>query len=165
MSNFLHWLVKPLPDDEVETYLNMNNICVEKADLYLDIALSLHNIIVQTYLGDFSHTPTSLEYSDEDVENHFSWVWTKLLSDFKREGIIINDDGDHKEYLKLFYIDSFYRQKMATVRESIGGFFSSIFNISAARSKADLDILKELYKMFESNITYLENFKINEENK
>ena len=52
------------------------------------------------------------------------------------------------------FIDSFYKQKSDNVRDSINGFFVSIFNISAARTKADLDILNELYKMINNNISY-----------
>lgn len=154
MSNFLNWLVKALPEDEVETYLNMNNIHVEKADLCLDVSTSLHKIIVDTYLGDFIYTASSIDYSDEDIDNHFDWCWGKMIKNFNEEGIFIKEVGDHKEYFKSFFIDSFYKQKSDNVRDSINGFFVSIFNISAARTKADLDILNELYKMINNNISY-----------
>lgn len=154
MSNFLNWLAKTLPEDEIEVFLNMNNIIPEKAELFLDIVLSLHKIIINTYLGDFEHKETRLIYNEDDIEKHFDWSWGKLMSDFSKEGIIINKEGDHKEYFKLFFLDSFYNQNSTVVRDSIEGFFQSIFDISAARSKADLDILAELYKMINNNISF-----------
>lgn len=155
MSNFYDWLSKTINDDEVEVFLNMNNIFIEKIDLFLDIIISLHKVIAQTYMGDFDNKLTKLEYSSDDITNHFNWCWHKIISDFEKEGVIINSEGEHREYLKLFYNDSFYLQSSEEIRGSIERFFTSIFNLDNINTtKADLDILNEMYKMIDKNIKF-----------
>lgn len=154
MSEMYKWFAQPLPKQEIDTYLNMNNIIIEKTELFMDIFLSLHQIIVDTYLGDFEYTETSLEYNDTDITNHFDWCWNKLLSDFEQEGVLINPNGEHKEYLKILFHDSFYRQKSEVVRSSITDFFRSVFNLKSNFTKADLDVLYEIYKMMDKNTEF-----------
>jgi hypothetical protein len=74
-----------------------------------------------------------------------------MIDDFRRENILIKYDGEHKEYFKSFYMDTFYNQKEDSVRQSIPKFLREIFDVGNMYSKSDLDLLTELYKLIEKN--------------
>jgi hypothetical protein len=143
-------MAKPLPKDEIIIWFNIHNMTYEKIELYGDVFKSLNQIIVDTYLGD-DISVTKIVLSDEDKESHFQWCWKKMINDFRRENILIKYDGEHKEYFKSFYMDTFYNQKEDSVRESIPKFLREIFDVGNMYSKSDLDLLTELYKLIEKN--------------
>lgn len=151
MENFFNWMSKPIPQDEVVIWFNVHNMNYERIELYGDIFKSLNYIIIDTYMGeDTSETKISL--SQEDKESHFEWCWNKMLEDFRRENIIIKDGGEHKEYFKSFFFDTFYNQSERNVKDSIPNFLVEVFDVEKPFSKSDLDILTELYKLMEKNI-------------
>jgi hypothetical protein len=150
MENFFNWMAKPLPKDEIIIWFNIHNMTYEKIELYGDVFKSLNQIIVDTYLGD-DVSVTKIVLSDEDKESHFEWCWKKMISDFRRENILIKYDGEHKDYFKSFYMDTFYNQKEDSVRDSIPKFLREIFDVGYMYSKSDLDLLTELYKLIEKN--------------
>jgi hypothetical protein len=141
---------KPIPKEEVVVWFNVHNMTYEKIELYGDVFKSLNQIIVDTYLGD-DISVTKIVLSDEDKTSHFEWFWKKMIDDFRRENILIKYDGEHKEYFKSFYMDTFYNQKEDSVRQSIPKFLREIFDVGNMYSKSDLDLLTELYKLIEKN--------------
>jgi hypothetical protein len=141
---------KPIPKEEVVLWFNVHNMTYEKIELYGDVFKSLNQIIVDTYLGD-DISVTKIVLSDEDKTSHFEWCWKKMIDDFRRENILIKYDGEHKEYFKSFYMDTFYNQKEDSVRQSIPKFLREIFDVGNMYSKSDLDLLTELYKLIEKN--------------
>jgi hypothetical protein len=143
-------MAKPLPKDEIIIWFNIHNMTYEKIELYGDIFKSLNQIIVDTYLGD-DISVTKIILSDEDKTSHFEWCWKKMVNDFRRENILIKYDGEHKEYFKSFYMETFYNQKENSVKESIPKFLKDIFDVHYIYSKSDLDLLTELYKLIEKN--------------
>ena len=151
MENFFNWMSKPIPQDEVVIWFNVHNMNYERIELYGDIFKSLNYIIIDTYMGeDTSETKISL--SQEDKESHFEWCWNKMLEDFRRENIIIKHGGEHKEYFKSFFFDTFYNQSERNVKDSIPNFLVEVFDVEKPFSKSDLDILTEIYKLMEKNI-------------
>jgi hypothetical protein len=94
---------------------------------------------------------TKITLSEEDKISHFDWCWKKVIEDFKRENIIIKYEGEHKEYFKSFYMETFYNQKNVKIKNSIPKFLSEIFDVTMTYSKSDLDLLTELYKLIEKN--------------
>jgi len=151
MENFFNWMSKPIPKDEVTIWFNVHNMNYEKIDLYGDIFKSLNYNIVDTYLGDDS-SETRITMSDDDNLSHFNWCWDKTVDDFKKENIIIKHGGEHKDYFKQFFMDSFYNQKEVNIKKVIPEFITDVFDIEKPFSKSDLDILTELYKLLEKNI-------------
>jgi hypothetical protein len=75
-----------------------------------------------------------------------------MIENFKKEKIDIISDGEHKDYLKSFYMDIFYNQSEKKVKDSVPLFLNDIFNMSKPFSKSDLDMLTEIYKMMEKNV-------------
>jgi hypothetical protein len=100
--------------------------------------------------GGSSETKISL--SQEDKELHFEWCWNRMVENFSKENINIKQSGDHKDYLKSFYMDTFYNQPEKSVKESIPVFLDEIFDIFKPFSKSDLDMITEMYKLMEKNV-------------
>jgi hypothetical protein len=75
-----------------------------------------------------------------------------MIEDFKKENIIIKHGGEHKEYFRSFFFDTFYNQSEKNIKESISNFLVEVFDVEKPFSKSDLDILTELYKLMEKNI-------------
>jgi hypothetical protein len=153
MEDFLNWLGKPLSFDDIELWFNMNNLVIEKIDLYSDFTLSLISLIEDTYLGDFnSKNITTIYLSSDEIDNHFNWCWNKIINDFAKENLIFNLDGEHKEYFSHFLKESFYYQKNEVVRKSIKVFYNSIFDYNTQYTKFDLETLTEIYKKLDKNL-------------
>jgi hypothetical protein len=154
MENFFNWIAKPLPNDEVVTWFNVHNMIYEKIELYGDIFKSLNYVITDTYMGDSNgdSPETKIVMSPEDKQSHFDWCWGKMVENFHKENITITIDGEHKDYLKSFYMDTFYHQTQKNVKDSVPVFLNEIFNISKPFSKSDLDMITEIYKMMEKNV-------------
>ena len=151
MENFFNWISKPIPKEEVVIWFNVHNMVYEKIELYGDIFKSLNYIVTDTYLGD-NGNETKIILSKEDNESHFEWCWNKILEGYKKENIIIKHGGPHKDYLKSFFMDTFYNQKEKNIKEAIPNFLVDVFDVSKPFSKSDLDILTELYKLMDKNI-------------
>jgi len=151
MENFFNWLSKPIPKDEIITWFNIHNMYYEKIELYGDVFKSLNQVIVDTYLGS-NINETKIILSEEDNMSHFNWCWKKTIEGFRKENILINESGKHKEYFESFFLDSFYNQQDFNIKESISLFLEQIFRIDNTFSKSDLDLMTELYKLMEKNI-------------
>ena len=151
MENFFNWMSKPIPKDEVTIWFNVHNMIMERIELYGDIFKSLNKIIVDTYLGD-ENSETRISITEEDKIAHFEWCWKKTIENFKKENVSIKNSGEHKDYFKDFFLETFYNQTENSVRRSIPKFITEVFDIEKEFSKSDLDILTELYKLMEKNL-------------
>jgi len=151
MENFFNWMSKPLPQEDVIIWFNVHNLNYEKIELYGDFFKSLNQIIFDTYLGNYS-SETRIEISEQDKLLHFDWCWNKLVNDQKKENFIFKLEGQHKDYFKNFFIDTFYDNKERTMKDSITHFLDDVFNLDTNFTKSDLDILTEIYNLMEKNI-------------
>jgi hypothetical protein len=155
MENFFNWVTKPLMDDEVDIWLNMNNMIPEKGELFYDFCLSLLSLVKKTYLGEDTNSyETKISMSDDDKSNHFDWCWGQTVKNFKKENITFNNEGEHHDYFKSFFTDIFYNQKNEMVRNSIDNFLRDIFDRDTPFTKSDLDLYTEVYKLLDKNINY-----------
>lgn len=154
MENFFNWMSKPIPTDEVVIWFNVHNMIYERIELYGDIFKTLNHIIIDTYMGEpmGNSSETKISLTQEDKNLHFEWCWNKTVENFKKENININLNGDHKDYFKSFYMDTFYNQSEKSVKESIPVFLDEIFDIFKPFSKSDLDMITEMYKLMEKNV-------------
>lgn len=153
MENFFNYITKPLNYDEVDIWFRSHNIVNEKLDLFFDFSYSLTLIIVDTYLGgDLEKNESLVDMSDEDTLNHFNWCWKRNIENFQKEGLIINEDGDHYEYFRDFFSEIFYKHKEEKVRKSIGDFFVQMFDRKTPFTKSDLDVILTIYKSIDTNM-------------
>jgi hypothetical protein len=79
MGDFFAWVSKPLNQEDVEIWFNMNNMSMEKRELYGDVIIGLVELISNTYLGDDKNniTDTKIYLTQEDIDSHFNWCWKK----------------------------------------------------------------------------------------
>ena len=151
MENFFNYMTKTIPKDEIIIWFNIHNMYYEKIEVYGDIFKSLNYIIVGTHMGD-EYRETKIILTKEDNENHFAWCWNKMIDDFRKENIIIDEYGEHRDYFISFFHDTFYNQSDKKVRESIDTFLIDIFNVNKTFVKPDLDILTEFYKILQKYV-------------
>jgi len=152
-NNFFEWLTKPIPQDEVETWMNVNNMIIEKLDLFYDFSLSLYNLVNDTYLGEDEKNITKISMNNQEKKDHFDWCWKKNIENFEKENISFNHDGEHYDYFFGFFKDAFYFQKDEKVKKSIEGFFVGLFTNYKNYNKSDLDMITEIYKMLDRNLS------------
>jgi hypothetical protein len=151
MENFFKWIMVPVPSEEVIIWFNMNNIHYEKVELFGDILKSLNHIIVSTYLGG-GEGETAISLTEDNKISHFDWCWNKIVKDFSIEKTQINEDGEHKNYLLDFYLDTFYSSDKIAPNEDMSKFFNDIFNLDNSYTKSDLEILTQIYKVMDKNV-------------
>lgn len=122
-------------------------------ELYSDFSNSLNILILDTYLGeDELPNETKIILSENDNKNHFDWCWNKILDNFKKEGIIFNEKGEHYDYFYDFFGEVFYHQKEDKIKKSIGKFFNELFNMKKTFTKSDIDMVLAIYKVLDKNL-------------
>lgn len=152
MENFFNWMSQPVPKDEVIVWFNIHNMSYEKIELYGDIFLSLYHTINDTFLGS-DNNETKINLSEDDNEKHFDWCWKQVVESFKKENIIISNEGQHKDYLKSFFLDTFYKTNENKIKLAIPNFLDDVFNLDKPFTKSDLEILTEFYSLLEKNMS------------
>jgi len=150
MENFFNWMSQPVNKDEVIVWFNVHNMNYEKIELCGDIFKSLYHIILDTYLGS-DDVETKIILSNEDNEQHFEWCWKKLIDNLKKENIYLKETGQHKDYLKSFFLDTFYDSTQKNIKTAIPNFLDDVFGLDTPFTKSDLDILTELYNLIDKN--------------
>lgn len=152
MENFFSYISKPIDPEEFEFWVESNNICFLKLELYETFVKSLVNLISQTYLGESEFNETNINVTEQDINNHFDWCWDKTVENFKKEKIFFENDGEHKKFIREFIFETFYLQKNKDVKSSLDKFFNEIFDIETSMTKSDLDLLTTIYKLMEKNV-------------
>jgi hypothetical protein len=152
MENFFSYISKPVESDEFEFWVDTNNICFLKMELFRDFVISLVGLVGSTYLGDEQTNETNIRVTQNDNLKHFEWCWKKTLENFRKEGILFEPDGEHFDFMKSFLMETFYQQTSKEVKMSLSKFFSEVFNLETMFTKSDLDLLTTLYKSLEKNM-------------
>ena len=143
---FLRYIGEPIPDRDIRLWFRANNIQTETSELFFDFISYLYYLVDKTYLG------ADVIKTDEDKLNHFKWCWNKVINDFKKEEISFKKKGDHFQYFWHFFEESFYREDSPFDIQKVDGFFKSLFKFGRMKTKSELDIYTEIYKMLYSSI-------------
>ena len=154
MNNFLNYITKNLDPEQVDIWFRVNNIIPEKMELYYDLSYSLYLLIKTTYLGD-SNVPneTKVEMNESDNIKHFDWCWNKTMDNFEKENITFERNGDHYDYFFSLFNEIYYNQPKEVLRESIDVFFNDLFNREKPFTQVDLDLIFNIYKTLDKNLT------------
>lgn len=153
MENFFNYISKPVHPDDVQVWLNINNIIPEKVDLYSDFTSSLYKLILNTYLGeDDKSNESNIKLTEEDNTKHFDWCWKKTIENFSKENIKFYSKGEHYDHFKSFFDEVYYNQKEQKVKDQIGVFFEDLFDLKKPFTKSDIDMLTDLYKSLDKNL-------------
>ncbi len=146
-SEFMNYITNPLTSDQMNLLYKANDIKFDRCNLYYDFIKSLNKVIVDTYLGS--------EYisTDREVKEHYLWCFNKVVSNFKGEQILFDDVDKLKEYFFYFYDELFYKDsdKLLNKLDNLAEFS---FDFHRIKSRSDIDIMIELYKLFEKSIYF-----------
>jgi hypothetical protein len=154
MDNFLNYITKNLDPEQVDIWFRVNNIIPEKMELYYDLSYSLYLLIRTTYLGDNDvSNETKVEMNEVDNKKHFDWCWNKTLDNFGKENITFEREGDHYDYFFSLFNEIYYNQPKEILRESIDVFFNDLFNREKPFTQVDLDLIFNIYKTLDKNLT------------
>ena len=88
------------------------------------------------------------------MAQHFNWCVDKVLSDFGEENIIFQDTTQIKEYFYFFYEELFYkRNEDVNKLDKLDKLANLSFNYHRLKSRSDIDVLIELYKLLDKSLT------------
>lgn len=142
----LTYVMKPITSTQIDIWYKANNIIHEKTELFHDFVFSLFSLIQETYLGD------DVTVTDLDKLNHFDWCWNKVIENFEKEKIHFEKTGLHYDYFWAFFYDAYYFEETKEDTSKVEQFFSNIFNLTTKKTKSELDMLGDLYKILEKSI-------------
>ena len=162
MGRFFDWLAKPMEVDDITAWYLANNITPEHTELFRDFCMSFLNLLNETYLGEdeFTNIETKVGMSSEQKKQHFKWCWSKTIENFRKEEIFFVFTEDDSMFFENFFFDVFYSQSMSEHKKSVKTFFEQIFDYKYQKTKADIEIFTDLYKLLERSLkvdeTYLQ---------
>jgi len=144
-SQFMKYIMDPLTYEQMQLLYNANNIKYDKVKLYYDFISTLNRLIDKTYLGD--------EYisTEEEMLGHFNWCFDKIIENFDKENIKFKNDNDLRSYFKYYYEHLYYNDSEKSL-EKIDDLPKYSFEYYRLKSMSDVDILVELYKLFERSL-------------
>ena len=148
-AEFIKYITTPLTLEEMQLLYKANNVKYDKCELYRDFIITLNKLVVETFLGD------DVINKEEDIKNHFDWCVEKVFFNFKKENIIFDNTIDLKEYFFNFYIELFYNvnNKKNSI-DKLNKLNNLSFVYSRIKTRSDMDVLLELYRLFENSLNY-----------
>jgi hypothetical protein len=131
---------------QIDIWYKAHNISREKTELFYDFLVSLHELIEQTFLGEDV-------IKTEDIQrNHFTWCWDKTIENFNKEKIYFKERGNHYEYFWNFFLEAYYYIQLDGNQVRIYEYFYKLFDFKHKKSRSELDILTEIYKLLDLNL-------------
>jgi len=131
---------------QIDIWCRTYNISRERTELFYDFLISLYDLIEETYLG-----PDVLFY-ENDQRGHFTWCWDKIIESFNKEKIYFKPRGNHYEYFWNFFLEAYYFVQIDGDKLKIEEYFFKLFDLKYRKSRSELDIVTEIYKMLEQNL-------------
>jgi len=133
---------------QIDIWYKAYNINHEKLELFHDFLLMLYENVNETYLG----SDVVLETKDE--KNHFDWCWDKTIDSFSREKIFFKKNGIHYEYLWNFFQEAFYYANVNNKENKILNYITLLFNFQHQKTRAEIDVLTEIYKLLNDSLNF-----------
>ena len=145
-EDYLEFITSESYKQQIDIWYKAHNITTEKIELFYDLLITLFVLIDDTYLG------SDVMESEYDQKNHFKWCWNKVIGNFEKENIHFKEKGTHYEYFWNFFLEAFYLVKLEDGPIKIIDYFYMLFNFNHKKSRSELDMLTEIYKMMEQNL-------------
>ncbi len=146
-SEFMNYMVEPLSYEQMHLLYKANDIKYDRCNLYYDFIKTLNKLLTNTYLGlDFIVT-------EKEIKEHYLWCFNKVITNFKEEKIQFDDTDKLKEYFFYFYYELFYKDSEKTI-DKIDKLADLSFDFNRLKSRSDIDIMFELYKIFEKSLYF-----------
>ena len=154
MGRFFDWLAKPMNNEDIMAWYLANNITSEHTDLFRDFCLSFYYLINETYLGDDDGivNETRVGMTVQQKKDHFNWCWKKTIENFEKESIYFIFKEDDINFFESFFFEIFYQQKDENIKGTIELFLTQLFNRKGKKTKSDIEIFTDLYKLLERSL-------------
>jgi len=114
--------------------------------LFSDYIISFSELLENTFMG------CELYENDLDKKNHFTWCWDKIIDNFSKEKIIFKNRGNCYEYFWNFFLEAFYFAEIEKKQHNIKNYFQKLFDFEYRKTRSELDVLTEIYKLFDQNL-------------
>ena len=145
-ESYLEFVTSENYKHQIDIWYKAYNISREKTDLFYDFLISLYNLVDETYLG-----PDVIDLQEKQ-KSHFTWCWDKIIEGFDKEKIYFKERGNCYEYFWNFFLEAFYFNHLDGSPIKIQSYFNTLFDFRLRRTRSELDILSEIYKLFEQNL-------------
>lgn len=145
-ENYLRFISSESYKQQVDIWYRAYNISFEKTELFRDFLISLYELMESTYLG------ADVLQNQEDQSNHFTWCWVKTIDSFNKEKIFFKEKGNLYNYFWNFFMEAYYFMKLEDNQIVIKEYIKKLFDFSVEKSRSELDMLAEIYKMFDKNL-------------
>ena len=145
-ESYLEFISSENYRQQIDIWYRAHNISREKLNLFHDFVASVHDMIDQTYLG-----PDVMD-KEENQKNHFTWSWDKVIDGLSKEKIYLKNRGAHYEYFWNFYLEAYYYVHMDGNTIKIPEYFLRLFDFEHKKSKSELDVLTQIYKILDQNL-------------
>jgi|SaaInl85LU_5_DNA_1037374.scaffolds.fasta_scaffold47183_2 hypothetical protein len=146
-THFSKFLNKDNHRYQTDVWYRAYGITLEKTELFYDFTKTLYIVIDKTYLGP------DVIITEEEQKSHFTWCWDKVIDDLKKEKINFNNKGIHYEYFWEFFLESFYYVMIEGETIKINEYLYKLFDYNHKKTRSELGVLSEIYKILEKNLT------------
>lgn len=126
-------------------------IVKDRVLIYRDFTMNLLH-----YIYDFYLDKETLSL-DQDIHNHFMFCYNKVCEEFLKEEINFKTNKRLVEYFYAYYYHHFYKSEKDVKKDFFTKFWSTIFDIERPKNKNTLNVLVELYEVFDQSITKEKN--------
>jgi hypothetical protein len=130
-------------------------IVKDRVEIYKDFALNLLYYINHYYIDRESLS------ADEDIHNHYVWCFNKVCDEFKQEEIDFSKNVELREYFYAYYYHQFYKVTGNKNQDTSLGFYErfwkNIFEIDKQKNKNIINILIEIYNIYDKSINQEKN--------
>jgi hypothetical protein len=145
-EGYIEFITSESYKHQIDIWHKAYNINREKIELFYDFIMSLYELVDETYLG------SDVIKNEEEQKSHFTWCWDKIVGDFSKENISFKERGPHFEYFWNFFLDAFYMKDLSGDKIRIPEYIEKLFNFKHRKSRSELEILSELYKLLNLNL-------------
>lgn len=154
IKGFFDWLAKPMDQEDIDAWYLANNIIPEYTELFRDFCKSFYDLLTKTYLGDPNNTSneTNVNMTETQKKEHFKWCWDKTISNFSKEEINFNFKETDYKFFESFFYEIFYNQDDQNLKKTIDIFLEQLFDDSIRKTKADIEIFTDIYKILERSL-------------
>jgi hypothetical protein len=145
-EGYLEFITSENYKQQIDVWFRAYNICREKTELFHDFLVSLHDLITETYLG------VDVINTEKDQRSHFTWCWDKVIENFNQEKIFFKERGNAYEYFWNFFLEAFYYSQLDGNIMRIKEYFYILFDFNHRKTRSELDMLTEIYKLLDQNL-------------
>jgi hypothetical protein len=123
----------------------------DRVEIYKDFAINLLNYIYSYYIDKETLS------NDTDIKNHFNWCFNKTCDEFIEENINFKDNNELRKYYYAYYYHQFYKIPEINKLVFYENFWRNIFEIDLQKNKNTLNLLLEIYIIYDKSINNEKN--------